>query len=177
VLRAVWSGEVRSCNFDKECPENLPQAKLKSRRLISLVQAIPREPQFCGIVISDTSYSYLPCGKEQAGEKEIQNRQFEVKKSTRKISVAAEACADRVKEISILVSFAFYPRVSLFSPSCSGTCSVDSAILKLRDMPAFLSARIKGMSCQAWLKLAPSYNERPLERRDGNLRARKQPFS
>lgn len=29
VLRAVWSGEARSCNFGKECPENLPQAKLK----------------------------------------------------------------------------------------------------------------------------------------------------
>jgi hypothetical protein len=49
----------------------------------------------------------------------------------------------------------FPDRVSLYSPGCPGTHSVDQAGLELRNPPAFLppSAGIKGVRHHAWLLL------------------------
>jgi hypothetical protein len=47
----------------------------------------------------------------------------------------------------------FRDRVSLCSPGCPGTHSVDQAGLKLRNLPLCLpSAGIKGMRHYAWLQ-------------------------
>ena len=43
----------------------------------------------------------------------------------------------------IFFSFVFQDRVSLCSPGCSGTCSVDQSGLKLRDLPASDSQGLK----------------------------------
>ena len=80
------------------CPKNLPEPKFKSNGLISLVEEISRQPTIDSVpwllVITST---WVYNAKEQAGQREIQNVQFEEKDNTGEFNVTANACVKRLK--------------------------------------------------------------------------------
>ena len=50
-------------------------------------------------------------------------------------------------QVSLLTLFVFRDRVSLCSPCCPGTHSVDQASLKLRNLPASTSQVLGSKAC------------------------------
>jgi hypothetical protein len=57
-----------------------------------------------------------------------------------------------------LFCFVFQDRVSLYSPGCPGTCSVDQAGLELRDLPASASQVLGLKACATTLRLPDKAN-------------------
>lgn len=56
------------------CPENLPETKLKSNTLISLVGEVLRQPNINSVLwLLVTTHIQVCNGKEQLGQKEIQS--------------------------------------------------------------------------------------------------------
>ena len=76
-------------NVTGSCSKNLSEEKLKGFGLISLANPDSVVLLFIVTLIQVCSE------KEQVGQKETQNVQFEEKKSTRKFNTGAKACAER----------------------------------------------------------------------------------
>ena len=79
--------------------KHLHDTKLKSSGLVSFAEEISRLPNIDSVMWLLVITLMLICNeKEQAGLQEIQNIQFEEKKTNRKFYVRALVCAERDKE-------------------------------------------------------------------------------
>lgn len=116
AIRAIWTMETQPQSYQKEtisapgletilvimwqryglCPKSLLAAKLKSNGLTSLVKEILKQPNIGSVMwLLAISLMRIYNEREQVGQKEIKNVQFEDKKSTQKFNVETQVCAER----------------------------------------------------------------------------------